>query len=50
VYRENMVVVVQPNVVSEDGRMGVQVGEMVRVTRTGVDRLHKVALGMLRCG
>jgi hypothetical protein len=50
VYREDMVVVVQPNVVSHDGRMGVQVGEMVRITREGVDRLHRVPLRLLRCG
>jgi Xaa-Pro aminopeptidase len=49
-YREDMVVVVQPNVVSHDGRMGVQVGEMVRITREGVDRLHGVPLRLLRCG
>jgi Xaa-Pro aminopeptidase len=50
VYRENMTVVVQPNVVTEDGRMGVQVGEMLRVTRGGVARLHEVPLSLLRCG
>jgi Xaa-Pro aminopeptidase len=50
VYRENMLVVLQPNVVSEDLQMGVQVGEMVLVTRTGIDRLHRVPLEFLRCG
>ncbi len=49
-YRENMLVVVQPNVVTEDLRMGVQVGEMVRVTKTGTERLHRAPLGFLRCG
>lgn len=49
-YRENMLVVVQPNVVTEDQRMGVQVGEMVRVTKTGAERLHRAPLGFLRCG
>jgi Xaa-Pro dipeptidase len=49
-YRENMLVVVQPNVVTEDRRMGVQVGEMVRVTGTGVERLHSTPLEFLRCG
>lgn len=41
VFRENMVVVVQPNVITEDERMGVQVGEMVRVTSEGVELLHR---------
>jgi Xaa-Pro aminopeptidase len=49
-YRENMLVVVQPNVVSEDQRMGVQVGELVRITKTGVERLHRVPLEFIRCG
>jgi Xaa-Pro aminopeptidase len=49
-YRENMVIVVQPNVVSKDGRVGVQVGEMVRITREGVERLHEVPLRLLHCG
>ena len=35
-----MVVVVQPNVVTYDERMGLQVGETLRITRTGVERLH----------
>jgi Xaa-Pro aminopeptidase len=49
-YRENMLVVVQPNIVSEDQRMGVQVGELVRVTKTGVERLHRAPLAFIRCG
>jgi Xaa-Pro aminopeptidase len=49
-YRENMLVVVQPNVVSEDQRMGVQVGELVRITKTGVARLHRAPLEFIRCG
>jgi Xaa-Pro dipeptidase len=49
-YRENMLVVVQPNVVKGDLSMGVQVGEMVRITRTGVERLHRAPLEFLLCG
>jgi Xaa-Pro aminopeptidase len=51
---ENMTVVVQPNVVTraEAGKMraGVQVGELVRVTRTGFERLHKAKRGLFRVG
>ena len=36
----NMTVVVQPNVVTRDHKAGVQVGELIRVTRTGFERLH----------
>lgn len=47
---ENMTVVVQPNVVTPDHRAGVQVGELVRVTRMGFERLHAVPRGLLRAG
>lgn len=49
-YRANMLVVIQPNIVTEDLRMGVQVGEMVRITGTGAERLHHVPLEFARCG
>lgn len=49
-YRTNMLVVVQPNIVTEDLRMGVQVGEMVRVTGGGVERLHRAPFEFARCG
>ena len=31
----NMVIVVQPNVITRDEKAGVQLGEMVRITKTG---------------
>jgi Xaa-Pro aminopeptidase len=50
VFREGMVVVVQPNVVSDrGGTMGVQVGETVRVTRKGTERLHRYPMRFVRC-
>ena len=48
-YRENMLVVIQPNIVTPDMRMGIQVGEMVRVTRTGAERMHRPALDFHVC-
>jgi Xaa-Pro aminopeptidase len=39
--QENMTVVVQPNVISREVAAGVQVGELVRVTRDGFERLHR---------
>jgi Xaa-Pro dipeptidase len=50
IFRENMTVVIQPNVVTEDERMGVQVGELVRVTRTGIESLHHSPMRFLQCG
>ena len=48
-FRENMVVVIQPNVITEDKRMGVQVGEMVRVKQDGVESLHKYPMKFIQC-
>ena len=45
---ENMTVVVQPNVVTRDHKAGVQVGELIRVTRTGYERLHSAPRGFFR--
>jgi Xaa-Pro dipeptidase len=45
---ENMTVVVQPNVITPDEKAGVQVGELIRVTRSGFDRLHTAPRGFFR--
>ncbi len=49
-FRENMTVVIQPNVITEDERMGVQVGELVRVTRSGIESLHRYPMRFVQCG
>ncbi len=46
----NMTVVVQPNVITRDQTAGVQVGELVRVTAAGFERLHAAPRGFLRIG
>ena len=43
-FEENMCVVVQPNVVTHDERAGVQLGNLVRITRDGTECLHKLPL------
>jgi Xaa-Pro aminopeptidase len=45
---ENMTVVVQPNVITPDQKAGVQVGELVRVTRQGFESLHSAPRGFFR--
>lgn len=50
IFRENMTIVIQPNVITEDERMGVQVGELIRVNGSGIERLHRSPLRFLRCG
>ncbi len=47
---ENMTVVVQPNVITRERSAGVQVGELIRVTRTGFERLHTAERGLFRAG
>jgi len=44
-FRQGQTVVIQPNVVTRDGRAGVQTGEMVVITSTGVERLHTMPRG-----
>jgi Xaa-Pro dipeptidase len=45
-----MTVVIQPNVITRDERAGVQTGELVHVTRDGIERLHAAPPGMTRIG
>jgi Xaa-Pro aminopeptidase len=44
----NMTIVVQPNVITRDERAGVQLGELVRITETGFERMHHAPWGFLR--
>jgi len=47
---ENMTVVVQPNVITREQSAGVQVGELIRITRTGFERLHTAERRLFRTG
>ena len=49
-FEKDMVIVVQPNVVTQDHLMGVQVGEMLKVTASGVESFHAVPREILGCG
>jgi Xaa-Pro aminopeptidase len=49
-FEKDMVIVVQPNIVTTDHRMGVQVGDMLRVTETGVESFHSAPREILTCG
>lgn len=46
----NMTVVVQPNVITRDEKAGVQLGEMVRITPDGFERMHHAPRGFRRIG
>jgi Xaa-Pro aminopeptidase len=47
-FRAGMVVVIQPNVVTRDGAAGMQTGEMVRITASGIEKIHDVPRGFTR--
>lgn len=47
-FAAGMVVVVQPNVVTTDGSAGVQTGEMVLITKTGIERFHDIPRGFVQ--
>jgi Xaa-Pro dipeptidase len=47
-FRAGMTVVIQPNVVTRDRKAGVQTGEMVLVTRDGIERMHTVPRGFVQ--
>lgn len=49
-FAEDMALVIQPNVITPDGHAGVQLGELVRVTATGVESLHRYPRQFIRCG
>ena len=49
VFRENMTVVIQPNIITEDERMGIQVGELLRVTHEGMESLHSYPMRFVQC-
>ena len=49
-FEADMMLVIQPNVVTADKRAGVQTGEMVRGTETGIERMHGLARGFGRIG
>jgi len=50
ILEEDMTVVVQPNIITPDRKAGVQVGEMIRITRTGFELLHRTPRGLFRSG
>jgi Xaa-Pro aminopeptidase len=47
-FETGMTVVIQPNVVTPDGKAGVQTGELVLITQTGIERLHAFPRGFKR--
>jgi Xaa-Pro aminopeptidase len=48
--QKNMTVVVQPSIMTKDGKAGVQTGELVLIGASGVERLHQAPWGFRRAG
>ena len=48
-FETNMCLVIQPNVVTEDGLRGVQFGEMMRVTDSGLENMHDCPRELIVC-
>jgi Xaa-Pro aminopeptidase len=48
--KENMAVVLQPSIVTKDGKAGVQTGECLRITKDGNESLHQARAGFRRVG
>ena len=49
-FAAGMTVVLQPNVITPDERAGVQTGELVLVTESGWESLHRYPRGLGRIG
>ncbi|MBM4263066.1 MAG: aminopeptidase P family protein [Deltaproteobacteria bacterium] len=49
-FRENMVIVIQPNLMTNDEKMGLQFGETLLVTKTGCESLNKYPRQWVVCG
>ncbi|MGH7770756.1 MAG: M24 family metallopeptidase [Candidatus Binatia bacterium] len=50
VFRENMVIVIQPNVITKDEKMGLQFGETLVVRKNGCETLNSFPRDWIVCG
>lgn len=48
VFQEGMLMVIQPNVVTADGQRGLQVGNLVEITKTGARSMQKYPMKFMR--
>lgn len=50
VFEENQTLVIQPNIVTPDESVGVQIGDLCVVTESGAESLHRFPLELVRTG
>jgi Xaa-Pro dipeptidase len=48
-FRQNMVIVIQPNLMTQDEKMGLQFGETLVVTKTGCETLNRYPREWITC-
>ena len=48
-FRENMVIVIQPNLITQDEKMGLQFGETLVVTKKGCESLNAYPREWVTC-
>ena len=49
-FRENMCIVIQPNLMTQDEKMGLQFGETLVVKKSGCESLNKYPREWIVCG
>ncbi|HWO43709.1 MAG TPA: M24 family metallopeptidase, partial [Candidatus Eisenbacteria bacterium] len=49
IFRENMVIVIQPNLITADERMGLQFGETLVVKKNGCETLNRYPREWITC-
>ncbi len=49
-FKENMTVVIQPNVITKDERRGIQLGNLMQVTKNGAIPIQKYPMKFVQCG
>ncbi len=47
-FEKNMTLVVQPNIITNDAKAGVQTGGLVKITETGAERMQHYPNGLIR--
>lgn len=49
-FKKNMTVVIQPNIITNDEKKGIQLGNLMQVTTTGAETIQKYPIKFIQCG
>jgi Xaa-Pro aminopeptidase len=50
IFKKNMTVVIQPNIITKNEKMGIQLGNLTHVTESGAVSMQKYPIKFVRCG